>query len=82
MKCLCEMSNISELELNNNQISEIPESIYKMKSLVELNLSYNPMPHAYSLKSCFNLKDLSLNGCNIIDTSFFISLGKLTSLDL
>ncbi|MGB6301470.1 MAG: COR domain-containing protein, partial [Rivularia sp. (in: cyanobacteria)] len=57
------LTNLTQLDLSNNQISEIPEALAKLTNLTQLHLSYNKISEIpEALESLSKLKTLDLRG--------------------
>ncbi|XP_042355206.1 relaxin receptor 2a [Plectropomus leopardus] len=77
---------LAELNLSSNRIKELPKNTFKnlSKSLLKLNISYNPLLHIHS--SHFNhlthLQSLALEGIEIpyIQTKMFLPMKNLSHI--
>ncbi|MDE5086708.1 MAG: leucine-rich repeat domain-containing protein, partial [Trichodesmium sp. St16_bin2-tuft] len=59
---ISELSNLTELGLNSNQLTSLPESISKLSNLTVLNLSYNQLTSLpESISELSNLTELYLD---------------------
>ncbi|MBN2738153.1 MAG: leucine-rich repeat domain-containing protein [Spirochaetales bacterium] len=85
---LAHYSRLITLNLGNNSLFEQDclDFLYALKSLTDLDLSYNKIDHESdaiaNISSLTSLEDLNLNSNKIADISFVTSLRNLTSLYL
>jgi Leucine-rich repeat (LRR) protein len=75
------LGNLTHIFLMNNQLSELPDSILKLKSLEYLNGCYNKLTHLpKTFGGLKNLKELILNDNQL--TSLPDSFGNLENLEI
>ncbi|XP_030292793.1 relaxin receptor 2a isoform X2 [Sparus aurata] len=77
---------LAELNLSNNRIRELPKNTFKnlSKSLLKLNISYNPLLHIYPshFNHLIHLQSLALEGIEIpdIQTKMFLPMKNLSHI--
>ena len=82
-----DLEKVTELDLRNNQLTEVPKGLENLTQLTELNLSDNKLTDITALKDLTQLKSLDLSdntkvGSDLADMTPLKNLTKLTSLDL
>jgi small GTP-binding protein len=73
------LTNLTQLDLKNNQISDI-SFLQNLTNLIQLDLKNNQISDISSLKDLKNLTDLNLGNNRISDTSDISSLAGLKNL--
>lgn len=77
---LKEMTNLKRLDLDNNKISTLNNSLDNLNNLITLYLRDNPINDISSLKNLKNLEALHIRNTDIVDISTLESLPKLHRL--
>jgi Leucine-rich repeat (LRR) protein len=73
------LTNLKDLDLSNNNLARVPEALYKLSSLVRLNLSSNEITELSTLMDAWEtLEHLNISRNKL--TELPASLCKLTSL--
>src|SRR4028119_1331572 len=75
------LSNLTELNLNSNEITDITP-LSALTNLTDLNLDWNEITDITPLSALTNLTDLNLSGNQITDITGLSALTNLSKLDL
>ena len=82
-KGLEKLTQLTHLQLNDNQLTELPKGLEKLTQLKYLNLSDNKLTDVKGLENLTQLKTLYLNFNKLTDVPKGLEkLTKLTKLDL
>ena len=75
---------LSKMDFSHNNISNLPDQILKLKSLTDVNLSYNPRLESITSSLCLlPLRSLDVSYCGLVSLpTEFQSLSELQELNL